>query len=107
MNRGDVYWIRVDDSTGGEIRKSRPAIVVSNDKANMHLNRIQIVPLTTNVERIYPGEAFVKVEGRKQKALATQLTTVAKNRVMEKVGRLTDAEMVAVERAIKVQLGMS
>jgi mRNA interferase MazF len=53
--RGEVWWVAFDSSLGGEIKKTRPAIVVSNDAANRMLKRVQVVPLTSKVQRLYPG----------------------------------------------------
>src|ERR1700759_1264148 len=102
--RGEVWWVAFEPSIGGEIRKTRPAVVVSNDIANRLLNRVQIVPVTSNVSRLYPPEAYVTVAGKRSKAMADQLATVPKARLRERIGRIGADEMEAVGRAIKVQL---
>lgn len=107
MWRGEVWWVNFDPSVGGELQKQRPAIIVSNDTSNKFLNRVQVVPLTSNVERLYPSEAYVTVNGKQNKALANQLTTVSKQRLSNTLGRLSDADMQRVEQAIRVQLDLS
>ncbi len=104
--RGEVWWVAFAASLGGEIRKTRPALVVSNDSANRHLNRIQVVPLTSSVGRLFPSEAFVVLEGAQRKAMADQLTTISKQRLRERIGRIRAADIAAVERAISLQLGL-
>ena len=107
MNRGEVWWINFDPSVGGEIKKDRPAVIVSNNAANRNLNRVQVVPITSNVSRLYPSEALVTLQGRQGKVMADQLTTVSKQRMRKKAGEISSEEMIAVELAIRVQLGLS
>jgi len=72
MKRVDVWWINFDPSVGGEIRKQRPAVILNNDAANQFFNRVQIVPLTSSVSRLYPSETYVTFRGKKAKAMADQ-----------------------------------
>jgi mRNA interferase MazF len=81
-------------------------VIVSNDAANAFLNRVQVVPLTSNVEKLFPNEAYVTVLGRKAKAMADQLTTVSKLRLANKVGVLSAREMEGIARAVVTQLGL-
>ena len=106
MKRGDVWWVNFEPSIGGEIHKQRPAVIVSNDVSNRFLNRVQVVPLTTTTDHLYPSEAYVTLRGRRHKAMADQLTTVSKRRLINKVGRVSRSDVNAVEEAIKTQLGL-
>ncbi|HEY85717.1 MAG TPA: type II toxin-antitoxin system PemK/MazF family toxin [Chloroflexi bacterium] len=106
MKRGEVWWVNFDPSIGGEIKKKRPAVIVSNNAANKHLNRVQVAPLTSNIKRVYPSEAIVTLNGKQSKAMADQLTTVSKLRLINREGALTNSDMQQIERAIKVQLGL-
>ncbi|MBK7217340.1 MAG: type II toxin-antitoxin system PemK/MazF family toxin [Candidatus Promineofilum sp.] len=106
MRRGEVWWVNFDPSIGGEIRKRRPAVIVSNDASNANLNRLQVIPLTSNVERVYPSEALVTLNGRQGKAMADQLTTVSKALLGDKLGELAFDDRQRIEHSIRIQLGL-
>ena len=65
-----------------------------------------MVPLTTNVDRLYPSEAYVTLGGRRNKAMADQIATVSKSRLGEMVGRLSIDDLRPVEQVVKLQLGL-
>jgi len=106
MNRGEIWWVNLDPSVGGQIRKKRPAVIVSNDASNEFLRRIQVVPLTSQTDRLYPSEALVVFNGKKSKVMADQLATVSKLRLFKLAGRLSEDEMDRIGGAIRVQLDL-
>ena len=107
MKRGEVWWVRFNTpSVGGEIEKQRPAVIVSNDAANKHLNRVQVIPLTSNIDKLFPSEAYVMLNGKQSKAIADQITTVSKLRLKNMEGRLSAADLQKIEQAIKTQLDL-
>ena len=106
MRRGEVWWVDFEPAVSGEIRKRRPAIIISNDAANRHLNRVQVIPLTSSIERFFPSEIAVTLNGRTRKALADQIMTVSKLRIGSQLGRLSSEDIKQIEQAIKTQLGL-
>lgn len=73
MKRGEVWWVEFDPSVGSEIRKTRPAVIISNDAANRMLAGVVVVPLTSNTSRLYPGEALVTLSRVQSKTMADQI----------------------------------
>ena len=106
MKRGEVWWVEFDPSIGTEIRKTRPAVIMSNDAANRNLARVVVVPLSSHTGRTYPGEAVVTVSGQSSKAMSDQIMAADKTRLKSLLGTLNKPDLLAVEDAIKVHLGM-
>ncbi len=104
IKRGEVYLVNFDPTIGGEIKKTRPAVVVSTDKANPHLNRVIVIPLTSNVEKLYPAEAKVILKKKESKAMADQIRTISKQRIIKKIGKLDSKDMKKIEDVIKLVL---
>lgn len=83
MKRSEVWWINFDPS-----------------------DRVQVVPLTSSAGKLYPSETYVTLRGKKAKAMADQLTTVSKKRLINQAGNVSKTEMEGIERAIIIQLAL-
>lgn len=106
MKRGEVWWVNFDPSVGGEIQKTRPAVIVSNNPSNKNLNRVQVVPVTGNTDKLYPCETYITVKKKSAKAMADQIMTVSKERLINKIGALSEEEMLDIDHILKVQLAL-
>jgi mRNA interferase MazF len=82
------------------------AIVVSNDAMNRFGQRVVVVPLTTNVDHCFPGEAVVTIKGKPNRALGDQLRSVDKTRLRGRLDRLSQTEMTAIDMALAVTLSL-
>ena len=70
------------------------------------LNRVIVVPLTSQTTKVYPGEALVTLNGEPRKAMADQIMSAAKQRLRAKLGGLSMSDVTAVENAVLLQLGI-
>jgi mRNA interferase MazF len=101
-----VYWVALDPVIGTEIRKTRPAVIVSNDSCNHYGTRVVVLPITSNVDSVFPGEALITVKGKQGRALGDQIRSIDKSRLKARLGTVTRAEMVRLEEALAVTLGL-
>ncbi len=106
MKRGEVWWVDFEPAVGSEVRKTRPAVIVSNDASNGAMSRVQVIPVTSNTSKLYVFESRIEVKGTQGKAMADQIMTADKQRLKKRIGKVSPSEMLGIERAIKIQLGI-
>ncbi len=110
IKRGEIYWVDLDPVIGSEIAKTRPALVVSNDSNNQFSNTVTVLPITSNLSKVYPFDVFLpqKLSGLKSdtKAKANQIRTVDKSRLRNSAGSVDDGVMDQVQQALKLHLDL-
>jgi mRNA interferase MazF len=115
MRRGDIVSVGLDPSVGSEANKRRPAVIVSNDAVNMTAGRlgrgvVTVVPLTTNVERVYPFQVLLPARdtglSEDSKAQAEQVRSIAVQRVGRRLGVVRGEPMRRIDEALRLHLGL-
>jgi mRNA interferase MazF len=115
MRRGDICVIDLDPARGTEARKSRPAVIVSNDGANTTATRlgrgvVTVVPVTSNVERVYPFQVLLPAQSTglivDSKAQAEQVRSVDVERVQRQVGTVPPELMNQLDDALRLHLAL-
>lgn len=91
VRRGDVYWVHLDPARGTEIRKTRPALVVSPDDMNEILPRVIVAPLTSKGQPL-GCRPEVRFKGKRARILLDQIRTVDKQRLGEKLGTISQPQ---------------
>jgi mRNA interferase MazF len=109
MKRGEIYYANLSPTVGSEIDKRRPVLVVSNDANNRAANTVTILPITSNVTRVYPFDVLLNPEdsglSQPSKVQAQQVRTISKQRITsDAVGSLSEEIMQLVNAALKLHL---
>jgi len=111
IKRGEIYLAALDPVMGREISKTRPVVIVSNDKNNAFSGTITILPISSqNLDKVYPFEVLLpKGTGnlpKDSKVKADQIRTIDRARIVKHFGSLTGTEMQDIERAIRLHLDL-
>lgn len=113
MRRGEIWRVDFDPTQGSEANKYRPAVIVSNDRANATAARlgrgvITVVPVTSNVAKVYPFQVLLSAAGSglaaDSKAQAEQIRSVATQRLRQRIGRVSAAELAELDDALRLHL---
>ncbi|OIP77744.1 MAG: MazF family transcriptional regulator [Oscillatoriales cyanobacterium CG2_30_44_21] len=111
MKRGEIYFANLDSSMGSETAKRRPVLVVSNNINNQSASTVSILPITSNVTKVYPFEVLLQPMdsglSKPSKLQAQQIRTISKQRISsEVIGCLNERLMELVDAAIKLHLAI-
>jgi len=115
MLRGEIWQVDLDPVRGSEANKQRPAVIVSNDRANAaaaSLGRgvVTIVPVTSNIEKVYPFQVLLAAEGNglgvDSKAQAEQVRSIATQRLLRRIGRISPVELTDLDDALRLHLAL-
>jgi mRNA interferase MazF len=99
--------VKLDPTIGTEIKKTRPAVIVSNDSMNRYGARVVVVPITSNIESLFPGEAILEIKGKACRAICDQMRSIDKARLGGKLGVLSARELDELDRALRITLALS
>lgn len=111
MRRGELYYADLSPTVGSEINKRRPVLVVSNNASNRAASTVTVLPVTSNVSRVFPFEVLLP-SGKSglpkdSKALAQQIRTISRERLLPgRAGMLDATLMRAVDAAIRLHLAL-
>jgi len=115
VHRGEIYLVNLDPARSGEANKQRPAVIVSNDGANSSAERsghgvITIVPVTSNVTRIYPFQVLIPADATgldvDSKAQAEQVRSISVERLGPAIGEVPLILMEAIDEALRLHLAL-
>lgn len=106
--RGEIYYINnaSKEHIGSEIKKDRPAVIVSCDANNKHSDVLEVVFLTSAPKKDLPTHVTIRSTGRKSEALCEQPTPVSVERINNFVGKASEKEMEQIDIALLIGLGI-
>jgi mRNA interferase MazF len=99
ISRGDVWWVSLDPTQGAEIQKTRPCVVLTNDTLNRLRKTVVVIPLSTAAKPHPPITLSVTCDHKRVVAVVDQIRAVAKHRLVNKLGTLSEADMDALSQA--------
>ena len=103
MRRGEIYYIKNENTIGCEQRGTRPAVIVGNNLGNKYSPVLLVVYLTTQTKKHLPTHAYVRGHGT---ALCEQIFTIDKTRLLQKKGECSSSDMERINKALSISLGM-
>jgi mRNA interferase MazF len=111
MRRGEIYYANLSPTVGSEINKSRPVLIVSSDANNRAANTVTVLPITSNISKVYPFEILLSPKEsalpKLSKAQAQQIRTISKERLQgAALGMLGATLMRRTEDAIRLHLDL-
>jgi mRNA interferase MazF len=101
VRRGDIWWVALDPTQGSEIRRTRPAVVITADALNRARRTVVIVPLSTGPEARPPIVVATPSAGPRAVAICDQLRAVDKRRLTRASGRLSTSDLGVVEDGVR------
>jgi mRNA interferase MazF len=109
--RGEIYLVNFDPTVGAEIRKTRPAMVLQNDVANEYSPITIVAAITSKFDdRLYPTEVLIPASGsglaQDSVVLLNQIRSIDRQRLIRRLGNVSDSVMESVDRAIQISLGL-
>ncbi len=115
MRRGEIWQVDFAPARDAEANKRRPAVIVSNDRANATATRlgrgvVTVVPVTSNITKIYPFQVLLPAATTglavDSKAQAEQIRSIAIQRLRRRIGRISPAEVAQLEDALRLHLDL-
>ncbi len=101
MKRGDIYWVNLNPSTGSEIRKRRPCVLIGATPVNEARRTVVVIPLSSVGKPRPPLAVPVTCLGRKAVAVCDQIRAVDKTRLMEKAGEISREDLAEIEKGLR------